>query len=37
LAPNDGNRIKKAKRVQGQNRRFYWVRAAVLGIDFDAD
>lgn len=35
LAPGDGNHIKKAKKVQGQNRRFYWVRAAVLGIDFD--
>ena len=35
LEKGDGKHVKKAKKVQGQNRRFYWIKASLLEADLD--
>jgi putative DNA primase/helicase len=35
LEKGDGKHMKKQKKVQSQNRRFYWVKAAILELDTD--
>lgn len=35
LEKGDGKHLKKQKKVQSQNRRFYWVKASILELDTD--
>lgn len=35
LEKGDGKHLKKQKKVQSQNRRFYWIKASLLELDTD--
>ncbi|WP_428149701.1 DUF927 domain-containing protein [Brevundimonas sp.] len=36
LEKGDGKHLKKQKKVQGQNRRFYWIKASVMELDIES-